>query len=350
MREASGVITASHHDCPLQPFVAKDSSYAQSLKKPVRIQIVSSRRGGPSKWRRDLVKSIRGKGDNVESVEGVENSFLEYIRHNPDIVHTTVPWVKVRRNTNIVMTIHGDFRVERLQSRLVYPTGIALSDCITLPSYYLKDALGIEDAVIIPNAVHLDEYPFVERPERERPRILTVTSFQFYEKSLGIINAVGTLARIIGERDLQLEYFVVGGGRYLQRIVKETRHLEKSLGIEFVHFLGHRKNVLDEYRNSDVLIHYSTLDNFPISIIEAMATGLPVLANPVGAIPEIITNGDNGYILQDCDDAMSKIVPILENVDMRRQLGKRAREIVERDYSWRVVIENYYRIYERILQ
>ena len=68
-------------------------------------------------------------------------------------------------------------------------------------------------------------------------------------------------------------------------------------------------------------------------VLQCMAAGLPVIASPVGVIPGIIEDGKNGFLAADSAACTAILEQLLSNADLRRQVGRAARETVERDYS-----------------
>jgi glycosyltransferase involved in cell wall biosynthesis len=85
----------------------------------------------------------------------------------------------------------------------------------------------------------------------------------------------------------------------------------------------------------------------PLTILEAMASGLPVVATPVGGTPELVKDGVNGYLVpvNDHDALANSIIKLLDNPSLAEKMGQRGREMVEMDYTWDAAAEQTERVY-----
>ena len=117
-----------------------------------------------------------------------------------------------------------------------------------------------------------------------------------------------------------------------------------SLG-DYVEFTGRLS--LEEWTNlsakADVFINTTNVDNTPVSVLEAMALGLPVVSTNVGGIPYIITNGENGCLCEenDEDDMADKIEILIKSPELVRKITSNARKIIELNYDSEVVKRNW---------
>lgn len=125
----------------------------------------------------------------------------------------------------------------------------------------------------------------------------------------------------------------------------------KSIPIsDNVEFLGEisKEEVLKQMIQYDLLLFPSHTEGFPNTILEAMACGLPIIATPVGAIPDILE--DNGGLLVNIGDVegMIKAINILHNSTLRQQMSKWNKEKVKKAYSVDVVMKKIFEEYARI--
>jgi glycosyltransferase involved in cell wall biosynthesis len=91
----------------------------------------------------------------------------------------------------------------------------------------------------------------------------------------------------------------------------------------------------------------------PLTVLEAMASALPVVATPVGGTAELVKDGVNGYLVPVGDHGVlaNSIIKLLDNCALAREMGRQGREIVEASYSWDVVTEQTERVYtEEVLR
>ena len=90
-------------------------------------------------------------------------------------------------------------------------------------------------------------------------------------------------------------------------------------------------------------------ENFGVSVIEAMAAGIPVVGTPVGGISDFLANRETGLFCgQDAEDIADKIKIIFDDKDLRNKLIKNARALVEEKYDWNKIVGKYRRLYETI--
>jgi|GEM_PF-5192766 len=104
-------------------------------------------------------------------------------------------------------------------------------------------------------------------------------------------------------------------------------------------------------RASDVLVMLSIYEGFSLSALEGLACGLPVVATPVGAIPELIAHENNGWIVpvDDLDALEDTVLTLLERPQLRVEMGKRARERVSCDYSLETVSDKLITVYKELM-
>ena len=105
------------------------------------------------------------------------------------------------------------------------------------------------------------------------------------------------------------------------------------------------------YAQCDVFVLPTYREGFPVSVLEAMAASLPVVATPVGAIPDAIRDGREGHLVpvRDASALAEKLSELVENPEGRRAMGRAARERVERHFSVEVVVAELEALYDALL-
>ncbi|MFA4646420.1 glycosyltransferase family 4 protein [Pyrococcus kukulkanii] len=188
----------------------------------------------------------------------------------------------------------------------------------------VKEKLGLEGRVVL----------YVSRMSpRKGPHVL-LNAFQ----------------RIVEEID-DVTLVMVGTGEMLPFLKAQA----KFLGIERrVRFLGYVPGeILPKlYASADVFVLPSiTSEAFGIVILEAMASGVPVVATTVGGIPEVVRESESGILVPPGDEVALKraIIKILSDKNLANKLGKAGRKAVEKEYSWKVVVEKIEKVYEEVL-
>jgi glycosyltransferase involved in cell wall biosynthesis len=114
-------------------------------------------------------------------------------------------------------------------------------------------------------------------------------------------------------------------------------------------FLGSlpRDSLIKLIRKSELVVVPSYNENCPYAVLESMACGTPVVASNVGGIPEIITNGDDGLLVEPGNpDMLAKtIVRLLSDTSLKKILGQRAKSKIANKFSWQANISKYLKCY-----
>ena len=112
---------------------------------------------------------------------------------------------------------------------------------------------------------------------------------------------------------------------------------------------GYRSDIPDVLNAADIFVFPSFHEGMPVSALEAMACGLPVICSQIRGNVDIVEEGENGYLFAPADsDALSrKIGLLMDDADKRKTMGAKNRKIVE-DFSLEAVTEELKRIYSMI--
>jgi glycosyltransferase involved in cell wall biosynthesis len=116
-------------------------------------------------------------------------------------------------------------------------------------------------------------------------------------------------------------------------------------------FVGKQPRIVDYLSVADVLLLPSEQESFGLAALEAMACEVPVVATRVGGIPEVIDDGETGFLSEvgDTKKMAGDAAKILGNPQLRREMGMRARESAISRYRTDLVIPQYISFYEEIL-
>ena len=228
--------------------------------------------------------------------------------------------------------------------RTAIPT-IRMADAVAVPSGYLVDVFAQFEIVSrsIPNFVDTDRFSFRERSEL-RPVFLSNRNFE------PLYNVECTLRAfaIIQQRWPDAKLIVAGDGS--QR--GELERLAQSLELRNVEFVGRvapdQMNAL--YNAADVYLNSPDIDNMPGSVIEAFASGLPVVTTDAGGIPYIVDDRNSGLMVR-CGDhrAMAGVaLELLEDRALWRRITTRAWEECVR-YRWDAVKSEWLKLYHELV-
>ena len=111
-----------------------------------------------------------------------------------------------------------------------------------------------------------------------------------------------------------------------------------------------REDVAEILRRADVFVRPSTIEGMPLTILEAMATGLPVIASDVGGVKEIVAHGTTGLIVAPGSAApVSDAMLELMDPERRHEMGAAAQERVQDDFSWESTAAANLRFFEDVI-
>jgi glycosyltransferase involved in cell wall biosynthesis len=191
-----------------------------------------------------------------------------------------------------------------------------------------------ERVVTVHNGIVAEPQPGAGRALRERLGIgggdLVATMLAVLRAGKGHDTAVAAVSRL-RERFPRLRLVIAGDGPDRAEIERAAA----SLG-ETAVLTGHLDDVMPLLDATDVLLHPTRIDAFPTALLEAMATGVPIVASAVGGIPEIVEDGRTGVLVPappDSERVAAALAPLLEDVNERHRLGDGGRARFERDFT-----------------
>jgi glycosyltransferase involved in cell wall biosynthesis len=180
-------------------------------------------------------------------------------------------------------------------------------------------------SVVIPNAVDAADAP-VAVLDSEVPTIVSVGRLHEPKDFVTLARAL----RALPEGGWRAE--IVGDGPDRPAVEAELRAGGLTGTVELA---GERTDVPERLANADVFVLSSRSECMPISVLEAMAAGLPVVASAVGGLPEMVVDGETGYLVPSGDDrAMGDaLARLAADPDLRRRLGAAGRRRVEERFD-----------------
>jgi len=231
------------------------------------------------------------------------------------------------------------------------------ADCFVSISSPMKDELlacGVpEDSIVqIPNGIDPDLYRPADEDVRSGLRqTLKVPEDAFVGVYTGrLVRYKGLIPLIRGfapfaDEDRNAVLVLVGdGSNDIHNCQQELEELVAELGLEdSVKFAGAVDNVVDYLRMSDCFLFPTEDEAFGISLIEAMACGLPVISTDIGGIADYLQDGENGLVIETGDpEGISRALERLyTRPQLREQLGERARAMVVERFSQGAVDRQY---------
>ena len=212
------------------------------------------------------------------------------------------------------------------------------ADAIVFPSGFLQEGLHPHrlKGTIIPNVVDLDHYTCKIR-KTIRPRLLFMRTFHpLYNPELAL-----RVYRRVKDRRPDASLTMAGMDRdYLG----EVRKAAERMGLDDVRFQGFvdKRDVPALMADHDIYLNTPHMDNTPVSVIEALACGLPVISTRVGGIPYLLEDGKTGLLVPDDDDAAmaDAVFRLLDEPGLAEALSPQGRGRVE-SFTWEHVRDQW---------
>ncbi len=308
------------------------------------------------------IKSNRSAFKLIRSVFNLINVNRKFLSKEFNIIHFNyVPtWsnggyilLKTAKTIGIptVLNIHGIIQLEHKSIPfMILPRALSsckLADKIVVNTEFMRAKVGKwygishDKMIVIPNGVSLDEFTPCKRKIKLEgdPAILNVG---WCSKIKGFDVLAYAVSQLKSEFP-NMKLHVLGGGyeRYLPLLRKEG--IEKYV---VFHGMIEHSIIPTYFRSVDICIIPSRHEGFPITLLEAMASGIPVIASNIGSLKEIISNGENGILFEseNTSDLSKAILNLHRDEDLKKKISNNALKTAEK-YSWESVANKYISLY-----
>lgn len=258
----------------------------------------------------------------------------------------------------IVTTLHGtDITVLGYDSSLTGAIryGIEKSDIVTAVSNSLAHQTM---ELISPNKELETVYNFVDEKEYKKkdtgnlkellgiqPDEKVIIHVSNFRKVKNVPDVIKSFELI--HREVPAKLLLVGDGPEKHQVMEM---LKGSAMEKDVLFLGKQEKVSDLYAISDLMLLLSEKESFGLVLLEAMACEVPCIGTRVGGIPEVISHGKNGYLVElgDVEKVAQFAVSILKDPVIHKQFRETALKIVNEQFSSAKIVKQYEEMYERV--
>ncbi len=358
--------------------------------------ITTSDWGGASKYVYELCKYEIERGNEVYFVTGSKGLLLEKVKElgnvktfvinsvnrsidplndlksifiirrlvsqiKPDIIHLNSSKAGIigrlaciGKKTKVIFTVHGWSFTEGIGSNLkkfIYKTieksVSRFTDLFICVSEYDK-RLGIEKKVLNNKTPVVVIYNGSSKPVDDQVnfsahvpiRLVMVARFSPQKNQRALIEAVRGFPKD------KYHLVFVGEGETMQ----SCKNLVKSLDLkDNIEFLGFKDDVTKELIENDVCLLITHYEGLPISIIEAMSYGLPIIASDVGGNRELVINNENGYLVNNAKDIQNSITKLINNPDLVKKMGETSYKLYKNKFTISKNTESVNKEYERLL-
>jgi len=277
-------------------------------------------------------------------------------RESIDIIHAQTRVTQVlasllAKATKVpfVTTCHGFFR--RNIGRQFFPCWgekvIAISEAVRkhlMIDFYVEE----NDIAMVYNGIDIDYYRV---PDKR-------TDLNYQDKTVGIVARLSSvkghkylieaMAQVFAEFP-EARLFMFGEGKIKYELVKQAQALKITDKAFFLPAVSNTSEVLQEI---DIFVMPSLQEGLGLSILEAQACGLPVIASNVGGIPSLVKNEVTGLLVepQDARALAAEIMKVMENKTLAMRLGKAGRKQVEEKFNLKQMAKKIEQIYQGIVK
>lgn len=261
-------------------------------------------------------------------------------------------WIAKSRGLPVVVNYHGG-SAERFFARSLLPVRFTmrLADRVVVPSAYLQQVFARfrMAAHVIPNVVDSSRYSHGASGAAARRGAPNLVVARNLEPVYDIGTAVRALA-IVRRTRPRARLTVAGSGPDRDALEQLAATLGVSADVTFTGTLD-ADGMAALYREADLFLNPSLVDNMPVSILEAWASGVPVVSTNVGGIPLLVEHGRTGLLVPPrSPEAMARAaLELLDEGDKAQRLARAGREAAQR-YGWQRVRGTLLELYAGLMR
>jgi len=252
-------------------------------------------------------------------------------------------------------TCHGFFKHARLARRIAPCWGRAVIAISPAVQEHLQRDFQVpaESIHLIANGIELEDFPLVSEPDRQKVKQ------RFALSSHRVIGMIARLSDVKGQHVLldalpsvikeapDVRCVLVGQGKYEGKLRSQIVALGLQDHVRIEPIVSRTAEIFPLF---DLFIVPSLQEGLGLSVLEAQAAGLPVVASEIGGIPTLIEDGTTGVMVPAGDAAAlaGAITRLLQDPARSRDMGLRAREFVQSRFSAAVMVEKTTNVYEKV--
>ncbi len=204
------------------------------------------------------------------------------------------------------------------------------------------------DFKVIPDGLDLNRFsPVVRVANPACVRILTIGRL-IPRKGFPLL--IQALPQVMAEATIDFGIEIVGDGPDRDTLAALANELKVDHKIRFAGSVSYSE-LPQKYREADVFVLCSLAEGMPLVVLEAMGTGLPIVASKVQGIEDLVRTGVNGALFppNDVDGLAKSLVSLINDGESRIRMGRSSIDFVQK-YDWKNIASSYLAIYERLLE
>lgn len=206
--------------------------------------------------------------------------------------------------------------------------------------------MGYRDKIeVIPNGVDVVKLKNGQRRVLTKGNVVLITTSRLVEK-----NAVGDIIDALKFLPENVYLKVLGAGMLEQMLKSKVKSLKLEHRVEFLGLVSPQE-ISTHLWNADIFIRPSISEGMGSSFIEAMAAGLPVIATPVGGIPDFLRDGETGLFCEvnNPKSIADKVMEYINNPELTSRIVENARKMVAEKYDWNLIAnEMKTRVFDKV--
>ncbi len=295
--------------------------------------------------------------------------FISLIRFKPKLIYfqiSPIGWafyrdfiyvliIKLFRK-HIVFHLHGKGIKDACENsyfkKLIYKFAFRGSSIVCLSNMLANDINQVYAGTpyIVNNGIPIfsDILECAFHDEKNKIEVLFLSNLLYSKGILVFLDALSVLDTSSREK---IQVKIVGNEAEISSTMLNKEIKKRGLQ-NFVVYIGPKygEEKLNIYHNTDILIYPTLNDAFPVVILEAMQFGIPVIASIEGAIPDIIEDGINGFLVEKNkpEQITSKLIQLIDNPDLRIDMGKNGKTKFLNNYTLEIFERNIQSVFESV--
>lgn len=273
--------------------------------------------------------------------------------YKPDIIHTHLDAMlyflpfynkKIRKFHTVHSIAQKEasglqkiIRIIAFKIKKVIPVAISNSIAKTVAYYY---KINLTEIPVVYNGIDTSKYYRFCKQDKQLFTLINVGTLYEVKNQMYLIDAFA----MFNKKHTNSQLFILGDGPLKDQLQNKIESLQL---VNKVHLVGKVTNVWDYLAKSDVFVVTSKYEGLPLSMLEAMASGLPIISSNVGGIEDVLKDNINGFLydLNNIDILVDYISLLYCNSEIRKKMSE-TNFMTSKRYDIEIMSDNYVKLYE----